>query len=401
LLKTRLLPKNLYPSQFWLLSGGMLVSTIGNSMIWPFLTIFLTDKLDLPLSQITLLLTIKSIFTLLSSYIAGPLADQMGRKALMFISLAGNALAYLLMIPADSYLIFAGLMALGGFFNPLFGIGSNAMIADLLPMGRRADGYSLLRMVNNAGIAIGPMVGGFIAASSYSLTFGIGAACLGAFALFILLFIVETLPKNNDPLQEIRQTDRGYGPVFKDRLFMAMCAAITLTYTASIPVFSLLSVYVKDNFGIPENQFGVLMATNALMVVFFQFAVTRLTRKHKPFLVMALGGLLYAIGVGTIALGDQVHEFQISIIILTFGELMIAPTSTALTANLSPQEMRGRYMSIFGLTYGIASGLGPMIGGFLNDAISPAAIWYGGMVMALISVGGYLVMRREYRNRIA
>ena len=401
MLNTRASTKNLYPSQFWLLSGGLLVSTIGNSMIWPFLTIFLTEKLDLPLSQITFLLTIKSIFTLLSSYIAGPWADRIGRKVLMFVSLAGNALAYLLMIPANSYPVFAALMALGGFFNPLFGIGSNAMIADLLPPERRADGYSLLRTVNNAGIAIGPMIGGFIAASSYSLTFGIGAACLGAFALFILLFISETLPQNGGAEETSSAGSQGYGPVLKDRLFMAMCVAITLTYTASVPIFSLLSVYVKDNFGIPENQFGILMATNALMVVFFQFAATRLTRKHKPFLVMAAGGLLYAIGVGSIALGDRIHEFQISIIILTLGELMIAPTSTALTANLSPQEMRGRYMSIFGLTYGVASGIGPLIAGFLNDTIAPVAIWYGGMVMALISVGGYLLMRREYHKRTA
>ena len=400
MLKTRLFPKNQYPSQFWLLSGGLLVSTIGNSMIWPFLTIFLTQKLDLPLSQITLLLTIKSIFNLLSSYIAGPMADQFGRKALMVISLTGNAVAYLLMIPANSFLVFAGLMALSGFFNPMFRIGSNAMVADLLPSERRVDGYALLRMVNNAGIAIGPMIGGFTAASSYSLTFGIGAACLGTFALFILLFIAETLPKAENQRQ-ITETDKGYGPVLKDRLFMAMCGALTLTFTASLPVFSLLSVYVKDNFGILENQFGVIMATNALMVVFFQFAVSRLTRKHKPFLVMAIGGLLYTIGVGSIALGDQVYEFQISMVILTLGELMIAPTASALTANLSPPEMRGRYMSVFGLTFGIASGLGPMIGGFLNDAISPAAIWYGGAIMAFISVGGYLIMRQEYHKRIA
>ncbi len=397
----RSFPNKQYPSQFWLLSGGLLVSTIGNSMIWPFLTIFLTEKLDLPLSQITLLLTIKSFFTLVSSYIAGPMADQLGRKALMVISLTGNAVAYLLMIPANSFLVFAGLMALSGIFNPLFGIGSNAMIADMLPSEQRANGYALLRMVNNAGIAIGPMMGGFIAASSYNLTFEIGAACLGSFALFILLFIAETLPQGESRQQKIPDRDKGYGPVLKDRLFMAMCGALTLTFTASIPVFSLLSVYVKENFGIPENQFGGIMATNALMVVFFQFAVTRLTAKHKPFIIMAIGGLLYAIGVGSISLGHQVYQFQISMVILTLGELMIAPTATALTADLSPQEMRGRYMSIFGLTYGVASGLGPLIGGFLNDAISPAAIWYGGMIMALISVGGYLIMRQEYRKRIA
>jgi len=38
----------LYPRQFWLLFTGLMISTIGSSMIWPFLTIYLTRRLELP-----------------------------------------------------------------------------------------------------------------------------------------------------------------------------------------------------------------------------------------------------------------------------------------------------------------------------------------------------------------
>ena len=36
-----------YPRQFWLLFTGMLISTVGTSMIWPFLMIYVTEKLSL------------------------------------------------------------------------------------------------------------------------------------------------------------------------------------------------------------------------------------------------------------------------------------------------------------------------------------------------------------------
>ena len=35
-----------YPSQFWLLFWGMLISTAGASMIWPFLMIYVSEKLS-------------------------------------------------------------------------------------------------------------------------------------------------------------------------------------------------------------------------------------------------------------------------------------------------------------------------------------------------------------------
>ncbi len=69
------------------------------------------------------------------------------------------------------------------------------MIADMLPSEQRVDGYSLTRMINNVGVAIGPMVGGFLAATSYTTTFFIGAACLTIFTFIIVFWIRETLDK--------------------------------------------------------------------------------------------------------------------------------------------------------------------------------------------------------------
>jgi MFS family permease len=49
-------------------------------------------------------------------------------------------------------------------------------MADLVEPERRVDAYSLMRLSNNLGVAIGPAVGGFLAASSYNLAFYCAAA---------------------------------------------------------------------------------------------------------------------------------------------------------------------------------------------------------------------------------
>ena len=82
---------------------------------------------------------------------------------------------------------------------------------------------------------------------------------------------------------------------------------------------------------------------------------------------------------------------------MTVGELILIPTSTTYAANLAPAEMRGRYMSIYGLTWGLAAGIGPVVGGMLNDTLGPKAIWYGGFLVGLASTVSFLMLARRYQ----
>jgi MFS family permease len=157
----------------------------------------------------------------------------------------------------------------------------------------------------------------------------------------------------------------------------------------------LLAVYAKENFQVPESQYGFIMATNAMMVELFQYAVTRASSPHPPLNVLALGALLYGIGTGSVALGHGFWGFWISMVILTIGELLLAPTGTAFAANLAPADMRGRYMGLYGLSWGASLGIAPVIGGWLNDNVAPVAIWYAGLAMGLVAAAGFLLLKRS------
>jgi MFS family permease len=157
----------------------------------------------------------------------------------------------------------------------------------------------------------------------------------------------------------------------------------------------LLPVYAKENFGVPESQYGFIMAANAAMVVLFQFGITRRTERYPHARVLAVGALFYALGVGSVAWGSNFATFLASMVVLTIGEMIMVPTSTALTANLAPVEMRGRYMGLYSLTWNIGFGVGPVLGGLLNDQIAPVAIWYGGLVIGLAGAVGFAVLGRS------
>ncbi len=380
-----------YPRPFWILFWGLLISRSGGSMVWPFLTIYMRQTLDVPLTTITLLLTLNSALGLVASFVAGPAVDRFGRKSAMVISLVANSIVFVGMSIASDLTSWAVLVALSGIFGPLYAVGANAMVSDLVGPDRRPGAYALLRMIANVGVALGPVIGGFLISYSYAFAFYAAAATDVVFVILILFFVPESVPEEE---RERAAESGGYGPILRDRSFLAFCAVYVLAAMAYAIMMVLLPVYIKENFGVPEQMYGFIMATNATMVVLFQYPITRLTERYNHLTVLAVGSLFYAIGVGSVALGAGFYAFLTSMVILTIGEMIMIPTSTALAANMAPADMRGRYMGIYGLTWGIGFGTGPVIGGILNDRIAPAMIWIGGLVMGFAAAIGFVFLKR-------
>jgi MFS family permease len=392
-----------YPNQYWLMFWGMLVSTIGSSMIWPFLMIYVSERLTLPLAAVSSLMTLNAVMSFISSFVAGALADRFGRKWVMVISLAVNGLGYLLLSMANTLPIFAFVMGMNGFFNPLYRVGADAMMADLIPPEKRPEAYSIMRMSNNLGVALGPAIGGFIASASYTIAFYIAAIGMSIYGLLMAVFAHETLQSGpaigqfNKGGTVEREYLGGYNRILKDKPFLLFNLVWSLNQICAAMVWVLLSVYAKQNYNVPESLYGFIPTTNAIMVVLFQVAVTQVTRRYKSLSVLALGSVFYAAAVGSVAFGYGFWGFWISMVILTVGELMLVPTSTTYVANLAPADMRGRYMSVYGLTWVFAMGVGPLLGGVLNDQFGPKAIWYGGAFIGFLSVIGFIVLAKRFQ----
>jgi MFS family permease len=383
-----------YPRQFWSIAFGVLVSSAGSSLVWPFQFIYISRTLGLSLSTVATLITIASGTGLAVSFYAGSIADRLGRKPVMFAAQAAQALAWMLMSQAHSYLGFLLPMTILAAAQPVYSVGSDVMMADLVPPAQRASGYSIMRTFSNVGIALGPALGGFIVSRSYPLAFHGAAVVMLCYSVFLLFMVRETLPRGAAPAKASAAPapGAGYLQVLRDRSFMTFFLIATLGMIAPLMLWTLLAVYTKQNFQFPEHLYSWLPITNALMCVFVQIHVTRITHKHAPLPMLTLGMLVYALGVGSVALMSSFWGFWLSMVVFSLGELIVVPTGTAYVANRAPIHLRGRYMSIYWMTWGLARAVAPVAGGFLNDRISPHAVWYGGLLIGLASTAGLFIL---------
>jgi MFS family permease len=392
---------NSFPRQMWVLAAGGFANSLGSAIVFPFLTLYLRQKLGISMAQIALVFTLNAITSLAAGMVGGLLADRLGRRVVILVSLASTSVVLFLMGIAGSYIQMVVLTGAIGITGPLFQPARDAMLADLIGPDRRAEAYSVLRVSSNLGFAIGPAIGGFLAATSYLLSFGLAAGASLVFFFLALFMVRETLPASARGGKAEGVPVVGFGPIFRDRIFMAFCGLMILTTIVYSQVLTNLPVYMKESFGLGESHFGWLMTTNGAMVVLLQLGITRATARWRRLPAMALGTVLYAVGVGAFSLTRVFPAFVACVAIYTLGEIILAPVSTAFTADLSPADMRGRYMGFLGLTWGAAYGIGPLLGGAIYDAGFARELWLFVGAVGLVAAAGFLLLQRKTRPALA
>lgn len=392
-LRTSILGKESYPPQFWLLFWTTLLFRASFAMMWPFTTIYVRQKLDISVSVATLLLSVQAVASLLSVMAVGSLMDQFGRKGAMILGVFAEAFVLIGMAFSTQFPVWVVLMAMHGALYPIFGVGVNTMVTDIVQPEQRASAYALNRMVSNAGIAIGPMIGGLLAQVSFQLIFLSIAVIFVVLAVIMQLSLEETVPRNTETTSTTNT--KGYGTILKDRLFLQIFGAYIVILIAYTQVFVLLPLYTQENFGLRESQYTLLFTLNASMVVFLQYSVTRQTQQFRTATLLIAGAVLYMVGVTSITWDSTLPMFLLSMGIMTLGELVMLPTLMTLVGNLAPVNMRARYMGVFSLGYPVASGIGPVMGGLVNDHIAPTAIWTVAGLFAAVGVMGFLLLARR------
>jgi MFS family permease len=197
------------------------------------------------------------------------------------------------------------------------------------------------------------------------------------------------------------QTLIGYRKVLADRLYIAFLVISILMLIVYQQMYNTLSVYLRDVHSIPEQGYGFMMTSSAITVVLLQFWVTRRIKGRSPMLMMALGTAFYVVGFSMFGFVTAYFLFVTAVVIITLGEMIVVPTGQALAASFAPEDMRGRYMAFFGLSWGLPSTIGPWAAGLIMDNYDPRWVWYLGGVIASMAVLGFLGLHAATRQRLA
>lgn len=390
-----------YPRQFWILLASSFIDHIGGALIYPFLTLYVTRRFDVGMTEVGLVFGLFAVSSVVGSTIGGAMTDRLGRKGMLIFGLVGSASATLAMGLANSLVLFLLSTLLVGLLAHSGGPAQQAMVADLLPAHQRAQGFGILRVVANLAVAIGPAIGGFVAARSYLLLFVCDVAASLTAASFVALTVRETKPpaEEDGGMETVLQTFKGYGDVLRDGPFVLFMLACILRAFVGMQLTTTLPVYLRDIGGVSERGFGTILSLNAAMVVLLQFPIARWTGRHSPLRVMAAGMVMYALGYSMYGFVSAYVLFLAAVAVLTVGEMMTAPVSQSLVSRMAPERMRGRYVATYGFSWVIPAAVAPTLAGLVMDHGEPRWVWFGTGLVGMLAALGFLMLRRRVGGR--
>lgn len=365
------------PSAAWMLFFGMFLNKFG-SFVVPFLALYLT-RLGYSLADAGLAIGAYGVGNLVASFLGGHLADTIGRRKTILLSMFCGAGALLLLSQARTLPLIIALAALAGLAGEFYRPACSALLTDLVPPHLRVTAFAAYRMSFNAGWAFGPATAGFLATKGYFWLFAGDVATAVLFGLVVLFALPKDVVrgKNNNNWSEAFKVIR------RDRSFHQIMLASLFTAMVFMQMASSFGVHVTQ-LGFSAATYGALISLNGALVVFCELPLTTLTRRFPARRVLAAGYLLIGLGFSLFTFARTVPELTACVVIFTLGEMVAMPVSAAFVANLAPEQLRGRYQGIFGINWGLALVFAPGLGLKLLE-LNPIALWTGCGLFGLIA----------------
>ena len=364
------------PRPAWIVFGGVFVNRFG-SFVLPMLTLYLTKAGFSPF-RAGLAVGAYGGGHLVASMLGGHLADRLGRRNTIAVSMFGSAVAMLALSQAHTYAPIVALTFLAGIFAEMYRPASVALVTDLVPAENRVIAFGVYRFAVNLGFAAGPATAGFLADRSFLFAFlgdAVTSVAYGLIALSLLPHGVRSEAK-----------DEGAGAlhvIARDRPFLLFLGATVLITLVEFQFISSLALHVTGH-GYSATVYGVLISMNGALIVCFELAITNFVQRFPLLRAVAVGYLFAGIGFALTGLAHTIPALAATVVIWTMGEMIGMPPASAYVASVAPERYRGRYMGMLSVAWSIGMLAGPPLGTLVFER-NAAALWSACLLLGVIS----------------
>jgi MFS family permease len=367
------------PRGAWILFFGTFLNKFGTFVV-PFLAIYMTG-LGYSAAQAGWVIAAYGVGTMCACILGGHLADCLGRRKTIVLSMFAAAITMLCLSQSRSVWTMMALSGLAGLSCELYRPASSALLADLVPAGQRVTAFAAYRMAINAGFAFGPATAGFLAKKSFLWLFVGDAATSILFGLVAWAALPGGL-RNSETPSSLLDTVR---ILRSDRRFRQVVLAVLGIGLVFVQVFSTMSLEITRS-GFSTTVYGLVISLNGAMIVLCELPLTSLTKRFPARQAMAVGFVLIGAGFASNALVRTIPLLALATVLFTLGEMISMPISAAYVADLAPPHQRGLYMGTYGMVWAISFVFGPSLGLWLFSA-NHLAVWLACGAMGLLAAG--------------
>ena len=381
--------------EVWWLALITLINRAG-TMVIPFLSLYLTSSLNFSEADVGWIMSAFGLGSVAGSWLGGKLTDQIGFYKVMVISLLVSGFMFVGMQLLDTFWgisigIFL-LMTVADMFRPAMFVALNAYSKP----ENKTRSVTLIRLAINLGFSVGPAIGGLIITTlSYGGLFWIdGITCI--IASFVLLNVLH--PKKSKTLdEEVAENPKS---AYSDRAYIIFLIAMIIFGAVFLQFLSTIPYFYKEGVGLSEFEIGLLMALNGILIFIFEMPLIKWleTTKYTKIGLMIFGLILVCLGFALMVIHPWIGLIIISLIALTFGEMIVFPFSNSFSLDRAKRGLKGEYMALYSIAFSISHVFSHNMGFHMIHSLGFDTTW---IIMAILgAVGvGLLIRLKKMTNR--
>jgi MFS family permease len=267
-----------------------------------------------------------------------------------------------------------------------------SLISYIAPSDKRRTAFAMNRLVINLGMSIGPVAAGFLAEVNFSIIFYVDAVTAILAAAFLVFYPIKYKIDKDEIEKEVEKLQSHKGIVLKDLRFIFFLIALTPATMVIFQHLGVLPLYLVKDLHFQTSTFGMLTAVNTVLIILVEVPLNSAMTNWSEKKSLALGAMLIGIGFGATAFVSNAFPLIITIIIWTFGEMILFPASSTFAAEISPPNRRGEYMGYFQMSFSLAFALGPWLGTLIYDNYGGREVWFAAFIVSAISAIGMLLI---------
>ena len=371
------------PHDMWALFFTSLINRSG-TMVIPFLALYLTQKIGVTPTEAGTALLVYGAAAFIAAPLTGKLSDKIGSLKVMKFALFGSGVLFFVFSFITNYnWILAATFVLAA-VNESFRPANLSFITEIVTPSQRRMAFALNRLAINAGMSIGPVIGGFLTLIDYHYLFYANAV---ASILAGIYFSSVKWSSLSSPKEEVtdEKKSRVKFAILNDKCFIFFLLAVIPANLVFFQHLGALPLYIVDDLGYTTAAFGLFGSINTVLIIIAEVPLNNLMNATPYKKSLIIGALLAGIGFGSFAISTTTIPLVISIIVFTFGEMIFFPTATAYISEISPSDRRGEYMGYYQMTFSFAFSAGPWLGTFVYENYGSVILWSGALVFGLIS----------------
>lgn len=373
-----------FSATFWVVIAASLMNQLGN-MAFVFIVLYLNKHLGFSLSQSSFSFVIFSVSMLLVSLFGGPLVDRYGAARLMILSIFLNGIVLFIFPFIHHYGLILFFCVLWGLTYGIYRPASQTFVSQLSSPGMHKITFSVYRLAINLGMSMGPAIGGFLAAYSYTSIFIVNSAgnILASLILVIGLGLTHRLaiPTKQAPKNLINFHLLKSDTVL--RLFIIGMIPISMVFYQHV---STLPIFLSHNLQLPLSFYGLLFTLNTLLIVFFELPLNVATLNWPYRVNFIIGSLFITMGFTGLVFAKMPWEVVVLTIIWTIGEMILFPAASSYIADIAPEDRRGSYMSFYSGCSNLGMMLGPWGGALIMQHFGVSSLWLICGVWGILSI---------------